>query len=554
MHDEAAAQATDWSVAQHDISPGQYDNKKTAKSDGAFAPFGGLAPRETIFEIPPAATIGPSPGTYNLKVDKSTVGGSSLGNKSKRFTDPKPAAPPPGAYPVARPLKGQASEQPKLAVRAAGFVQAQLSPGKLGGTGGSASIPARTEPWGYEGDGRGHLVKNLPPRVEEKDIGPGRYNPTTEDHSVTRRYKGSHFGQRTEQRVLTIGVPKDGPPPGAYAPTEGDGQAGAMLLAAKHPAFNTTTERSLGPPVEVVKEAVPGPNSYSLPSTLVKESPSIIQCFGSTQERFAPSETIAPAPGAYDSPVRALKDSRPTTVTWFTQQKSPFLNSCPRFADDPKPKSPGPTSYALDTITMSGMAASRAHAGPSSTFGATGDRIGPFINAEATRVPGPGAYTSESPPAARLPPSRSSRTNIVAAPRPKPDLLDDAPDLGVQGRDPGVSPTVVKQARAHVAPPPFSTAVPRELDILNHGQVGVPAPGAYNPPKSAAVGGRMADHFRERFPSQPRDTPQPGAYNVASPIVKPTFNVTLAAPSASMLASSMPRSPSPALGIVAAPV
>jgi hypothetical protein len=124
-------------------------------------------------------------------------------------------------------------------------------------SGGSSSIPARTEPWGYDtaedSFGQELFIKNLPPTPHPSKLGPSSYslkNPDT--HSVTTKYKGAHFGQKTSARVLLTQVPAEGlrPDPGVYhkeAPfVPHTNNANFFVVGKEQPGFASGTVRPLG--------------------------------------------------------------------------------------------------------------------------------------------------------------------------------------------------------------------------------------------------------------------------------------------------------------------
>lgn len=542
--------------SQHQACPGQYDGApragaKKGGGKGAFAPFGALAPRETIFETSPfAPALPPPPGQYELgtTVGKDVTGGSSLANTSKRFPSAPARAPPPTSYQTSKSLRGQEEPPAHVVVRAAGFAQNKKVQGKMVATGGSASIPARTEPWGYERDASGVLVKRLPPRVLPEDVGPGWYSPSHEDHSVTGRYRGVHWAQQTEPRALQLlSGEHAAPPPGTYDPEARPADAPLLVANGKRPGFNAASERALGAPPEVVKDDVPGPNSYTIHSTIVKDSPAVIHPgFGSTRKRFDSAETAAPSPGAYAPSPGAIKPAPHTTVSWMNAQRSPFMHASPRFATDARhTATPGPGTYALDDVPLTSMAAAankKAHEGPSASFGATDLRTRPLVKAEVGLLPGPGAYSPSASTRERHSSLPSRRPAPARAPGPDATVPADFSEMNMTGRDPGVQPLVSAHPRSPVHRGGFLSNTKRELALGN--TQGGPAPGAYEVERhSPAPGGKMADHFRERFTSSETPVPPPSAYYSPAKAVKVSFNVTLTAPIESSL--SLPPSPSP---------
>ena len=201
MYDRAARFLDSKSVLSN-VGPGSYeicDTTTTSRCEG-YAPFSALHPRTSFLGI----KNNPGPGAYNPNhIYDHIKGGSSVGNRSKRFHEKLSETPGPGNYDISSALSNTKTHKETETKNAV-----QRRPAD------PPSIPCPGQAFGYEEGVDGVLRKQKVPNVD-KSLGPAFYKPNHHDTAATMKYKGIHFGAQTGKRGDDKG--DDTPGPGAYS-------------------------------------------------------------------------------------------------------------------------------------------------------------------------------------------------------------------------------------------------------------------------------------------------------------------------------------------------
>ncbi|XP_065668260.1 sperm-tail PG-rich repeat-containing protein 2 isoform X2 [Hydra vulgaris] len=526
------------------VGPGSYFNQNNIlfhKFD-SYAPFLSVSLRESFLTIPESVAEIPGPGNYNPKLLTSIKGGSTLQNKTSRFTELNDELPGPGSYNI---NSEWLSKQTQLDFGKSrnnsknsniNFLHKKVPP----------SIPSPGQANGYEQNIDGSLHKK---EASNHDItlGPAFYKINFEETAPVKKYRGIHFGKMTSRRTDFKG--NDGPGPGNYDPykyklaNEWTLEREKKRVNSKLPRYHEIIA------LEENKKAFPGPGQYELPSQFQKEKISenaSTPPFGSKAKRFLESKDISPAPGSYDDPRHAFENS-----SWSIGSKSPFGHTATRFLSDYyASSSPGPGSYCYDS--MSAMSKRKAlfvnikKVG----FGSSVNRELALSKKEDSLLPGPSNYLPKSPQI--LFPNKNHAVFKSTTPRLISCTKDETlPFVSYESDKMDTHPykKLIEQ-RKHPGCGFLSSAERFHDSFLMTADLDNPGPGQYDMKQHSAPGGNLVSK-EVRFKSVICDVPGPGTYQL-SPLLKhtlmrSTFNATLSNPVAMLSEEAILKTVQPTL-------
>ncbi|CAG08419.1 unnamed protein product [Tetraodon nigroviridis] len=363
------------------VGPGSYNITRHDSKISGYAPFLSVTSRFPASNE--SSEIFPGPGQYDSSPVKTNIhGGCSLQNRSKRFQEAVSEVPGPGAYHVTPALvaPGAAPGKPgRPKVKAARLLHQSDIP----------SIPYPGQACGYEEDALGVLRRQEPP-PRDTTLGPAFYRPPLSEMISAEKYKGVHFGNKTEKRG--VARVEEGPGPAHYDPhinlkthyenvnLQKDQKGRHELLI---PRYHELV------PKQAEKKGVPGPGQYDIRR---QSEPHGSRCsFLSQAERFSQSKEVSPPVGTYSDPRCALELLKKTTGV----NKIPFGIRASRFSQNhEKHSSPGPGSYDLfqrgfAQLSLKQASFARTRKGG---FGSTVQRDFIFHNKELLKGPGPAQY------------------------------------------------------------------------------------------------------------------------------------------------------------------
>uniref|UniRef100_H3DEE5 Sperm tail PG-rich repeat containing 2 n=1 Tax=Tetraodon nigroviridis TaxID=99883 RepID=H3DEE5_TETNG len=366
------------------VGPGSYNITRHDSKISGYAPFLSVTSRFPASNE--SSEIFPGPGQYDSSPVKTNIhGGCSLQNRSKRFQEAVSEVPGPGAYHVTPAL-----------------VAPGAAPGKPGRpkTTDIPSIPYPGQACGYEEDALGVLRRQEPP-PRDTTLGPAFYRPPLSEMISAEKYKGVHFGNKTEKRG--VARVEEGPGPAHYDPhinlkthyenvnLQKDQKGRHELLI---PRYHELV------PKQAEKKGVPGPGQYDIRR---QSEPHGSRCsflsqaeikFRSKTFKFSQSKEVSPPVGTYSDPRCALELLKKTTGV----NKIPFGIRASRFSQNhEKHSSPGPGSYDLfqrgfAQLSLKQASFARTRKGG---FGSTVQRDFIFHNKELLKGPGPAQYQAE---------------------------------------------------------------------------------------------------------------------------------------------------------------
>eukprot|EP00040_Diaphanoeca_grandis_P017739 m.93001 g.93001 ORF g.93001 m.93001 type:complete len:539 (-) comp26592_c0_seq1:65-1681(-) len=512
------------------IGPGSYQVQPSyaQTQDMQHAPFGSQGDRAqgSMYSTQKASDWpSPNPAQYNVVDFYAPVvrpGGSSLANKSQRFSTPVAKAPDPGTYYQPTSL---IKEKTQRAHKRDGSLKILRKPTP-------SSVPARWENLGYVVDPlSGEATKTESFVKPENGVSPAAY--TIKD---TVLHTGTGFANRTEQRRLITAQGKQGPAPGEY-------QESTRLQTSPQRKNNAAVyfTTSANPARAIVDRRAPAPNSYTItPKQFNSRAvPKEQQFFGSSTQRFKHTDEDkekinTPKPGAYEETRRAIGSSSHKNQEY---DRSPFNQSAARFPRTNHTKNtPGPQynteSWQAGQAGVTQSLDSTVNVASKASFGSTSRRQDPFaVKPQHASNPAPWEYNNK-PQNKKTPTKHKPSVNFKStqSQRPKPSNLDTPAASKYNTRD---------QTQHRVAIPrkqvPFGTSKDRFDGVIsvNAGRftdMANPAPGQYQPPNNTRItGGKILQ--KSRFSDSQISTPGPNAYTLSSThahsTFKPSFNCTL---------------------------
>eukprot|EP01135_Chromosphaera_perkinsii_P002576 Nk52_evm92s224 gene=Nk52_evmTU92s224 len=541
------------STTKPELGPGSYNPKSYSKRADGYAPFSSLTPRETFSEVTNENALAPGPGYYeSSKADvvlNANVKGTKFGANGKpRFSHTFSEVPGPGTYDLSQEkdwIKHQARQvpDPNEYINGAGFKGNAKKSVCWVRTSGPPSIPANHQVYGYEEEEDGSLIQQKAPE-RDATLGPAYYQFKTKEATWIQEGKGSNFCNSKMKRHEF--KPKDGPGPGSYDPSDGSYHGPARPL----PCFQSKQKRYH----EIIsaeedRKAVPGPDSYSLPSSVqVGHKPVQFQYFNSTSKRLAgadpdhpnaPEFTRNPGPGSYNDPrtsfhnpgQQAVLDMYYSNNPKFTKKTKPFASSASRFKKTPRKSDiPGPGSYNEAVCSSFTNELSRKIISRKGIFGSTASR---FQQKRSERVPGPGHYDQDN----RMSWAKKSAVFSSTTNRPSLSKKDAVPPPGAYNTDLSFKKSQEKKSVPSAFAKktiPFCTSTQRKVfdsePAIKEAKA-LPGPGAYyNGNSTLSKKGPVLRGKEGRFASASSSNPGPGSYDI-SPLyqdstVRRTFNVT----------------------------
>nr|XP_033813347.1 sperm-tail PG-rich repeat-containing protein 2 isoform X2 [Geotrypetes seraphini] len=497
------------------IGPGSYDvwAETVRRKPGGNAPFLSKVHRNFAFQVLSTVTVAPGPGHYDVeKVQDSVKGGLSLQNKEKRFIEACSPNPGPGTYNL---CNGRTSKKVKsrseltsghlIKSRSFHLIQYHRKPE-------APSIPTLGQAFGYDESEDGTLVKQVPPSTDNT-LGPAYYNSLFKEAHATSKYKGVHFGNRTTKR--TEFKKFDIPGPGEYEidqkATVHSENINIKKDENKKNLFVPRYHEAV--PLQEEKKGVPGPGKYEIKGQFEKQgnvkSPADIPQvpFLSNSNRFQPTRSITPAPGAYNEPRMAFEPQKSSPKG----KRKPFGQTAVRFIPLPKEsKSPGPGSYNVLKYSVGEESLKKAEQGSKrkGAFGSSAVRDFLYSKGEQVGTPGPSHYQDVPPPGSYDVQEAFEKSH---------------------GKRQYMPPRSTLAKRKHGS---FLSTVPR--DFLLCTQSGVPGPGSYTPIVKPVSNISVSVSKEERFKYTKNMNPGPASYELSSvfkdTMLKGTFNATLANP------------------------
>eukprot|EP00730_Choanoeca_flexa_P019977 TRINITY_DN9766_c0_g1_i5.p1 TRINITY_DN9766_c0_g1~~TRINITY_DN9766_c0_g1_i5.p1 ORF type:complete len:546 (+),score=37.44 TRINITY_DN9766_c0_g1_i5:63-1700(+) len=509
------------------VGPGSYHQKPAARYiNEAYAPFGSLRSRQTIFSEP-AADERPGPNAYEPKL--SAKQGPSLSSRSARFKGYETPVPAPGSYSWEKPM-GWRKHDTSYAINARPKASTRVQYARQQT---ASSIPARPEIYGYEVDKSGGLIKSKPPLTTGTELGPGCYDISQAD---VQQMKGARWSTRSEPRRLQQAI-QSGPSPVDY-------QQPSSVREDEHPLpkpnvpFTSTSRRDVTEAPRRVSGKEATPASYQLPTDFNYQPTN--KHFLSTSRRFKEADTVAPAPGVYNPPSSSLKQQQRYPFV----RDVPFLQSSARFQDTTRASSevPAPNNYNLTTTTAATtrQAPSRNNSHiPTASFNSSDRRTQSLIKADAFVIPGPGEHHPDID-------GVGIRHAQVRPTRPFGTRQARFQDRQEQG------PTPTSYTLQHDIKPKPTTkgfgGVKQRTDLPLTSSVHTPAPAAYRPEQALQPrlqGGVFERQQTERGVRVHSEAPPATRYSlnpaVADSTYKKTFNVTIAANSINQPAARLPQ-------------
>lgn len=534
------------------VGPGTYKAKpvkKYAQKD-TFAPFGSMNGRDNGSLFAESTHKGPKPDAaqYNVVQYEADfgVGGSSLQNRSRRFTGDDNNVPDPGAYEV-RGTMGKKYKGKKYTGQNANKPHPRVSYTRRNN---AAAIPSRHEVLGYEEDPHtGELKKADAGLASLADLGPGSHN-VPDPAALKSEYGGINFGVRSSNRKLKTTIAKEGPAPGSYTMGHSRQMESSTKMRKAPTTLIGTAVRKMNPSDTVT--VVPSPNSYLMPPSFkAAVKPAGMQNFGSSVNRFGGDSTPTvvknrtPGPGAYEEKRTAIRIRSNAAPGEGLQSRRPFNQSAARFTEPLKAKlTPAPVAYDVESWQAGAAGVditvqASANVAGKGAFGSTAPRPDPH-HVAAKKQQGsaaPGEYNSgksNPTPSTLLMNQKQSSAFKSQTTRMKKVAGYDAPPPNsyyaaeshaalnaTTGLRPGDASKAFNTQQGRFDP---ATSTQREkLAVHNN-----PSPSSYE----FIAGKTRAVQFdaAKRFHGNEKTSPSPNRYTLhgrQESTFKPTYNVTL---------------------------
>ncbi|XP_069878408.1 sperm-tail PG-rich repeat-containing protein 2 isoform X2 [Dipodomys merriami] len=484
-----------------------------------------------MWALGPTRCLSPRRGT------QSTIkGGNSLKNREIRFKKIISDNPGPASYDQCYP--GSLDMNQKL-LEAKEHLQFKSSrPSAVNRSLDIPSIPSYRQSHGYEINDDG-VVKRLSAPYNDSTLGPAYYKPQFDAPRASLKYKGIHFGTSSSRQFLPI---QPGPGPGQYDIVQEKTLHYENVNVKKdHQESCASFLPRFFDLIQEKKREIPGPGKYEIKSQFQKTESTTLNvndaspAFLSQSQRFIPTKSVTPAPGAYNAirtPVKCLKKA-PVKNTPFGQGAARFKQICK------KEELPGPGFYnILHNSIIDNIKNICSRKNSKCAFGSSTPRSFFQISKES---PGPSHYqkawnSSVSTTAEELPNLKNNYAIFLSRTKKKKYTVVH-PVLPAPGSYEVHKSYEMSQTKRKYMPPRSSIAEKNQSSFLSgtpRYQVKTtegPGPGEYDPVLKKSCPIPLFVKVPKRFQDVKEDSPGPTTYELSTflrhSVLKKTFNVTL---------------------------
>eukprot|EP01060_Flectonema_neradi_P003078 TRINITY_DN1192_c0_g1_i1.p1 TRINITY_DN1192_c0_g1~~TRINITY_DN1192_c0_g1_i1.p1 ORF type:complete len:516 (+),score=62.52 TRINITY_DN1192_c0_g1_i1:63-1610(+) len=504
-----------WITQQHvtDSGPGSYEVGSSMGSrqvNSSCAPFGSSIVRE--FEAP--TTVTPGPSTYATGVEnwnKSTKG-AILGTLTPRMPDTHGHTPGPGAY--------HSTPSPILEPKQTGIVQRKSKKVNWVVTFNPPSIPGHQTNYGYrEEDGK--WIANKASATEEAEKAGQRFvegELAPQKPQKPSQKKGMSFARA--HRATVCDPPKEVaelPGPGNYQTKDlvGTLSASAACEGPTSSFKSTASRKPWGPTLP----SNPGPGYYN--QSISKKPEMSLQEYQAFGKCKKPTQSVKAAPPIDIDPGQYIPDisfstplssgAEPVSNTSALKRQPVVLPTMSKAVRFPNIKNdiPGPGTYVnTSDKPMNEMPYSFGGTTPRFQLPAE-DQLGPGIYDPTAKVADSSTIRKKDKRnAVFIKPSNGSRR--------RPVLVPERCSLGL---------TDWSKSNSHNATSNFS----KEARFNYKQPLVTPSPGDYDLTSTAASQTTAIRSFSKepRFPAIKQRAPDAGNYNISTPFLKRTYNITL---------------------------
>ncbi|XP_042557532.1 sperm-tail PG-rich repeat-containing protein 2 [Dipodomys spectabilis] len=513
---------------------------------GGYAPFLSWSARESSFTVASNTEKAlPGPGHYNISKAQSTIkGGNSLKNREIRFKKIISDNPGPASYDQCYP--GSLDMNQKLLEAKEHLLKKSSRPSAVNRSLDIPSIPSYRQSHGYEINDDG-IVKRLSAPYNDSTLGPAYYKPQFDAPRASLKYKGIHFGTSSRSRQFLPIQP--GPGPGQYdivqektlhyenVNVKKDHQESCASFLPRFFDLIPLQEKKR----QEQNRGIPGPGKYEIKSQFQKTESTTLNvndaspAFLSQSQRFIPTKSVTPAPGAYNAiqtPVKCSKKA-PVKNTPFGQGAARFKQICK------KEQLPGPGFYnILHNTIIDNIKNICSKKNNKCAFGSSTPRSFFQISKES---PGPSHYqkawnSSVSTTAEELPNLKNNYAIFLSRTKKKKYTVVH-PVLPAPGSYEVHKSYEMSQIKRKYMPPrssiaeknqsSFLSGTPRYQEKTTEG----PGPGEYDPVLKKSCPIPLFVKVPKRFQDVEEDSPGPTTYELSTflrhSVLKKTFNVTL---------------------------